>query len=77
MFSPFPVWTGEIRPGEGGGVHQKEAAPGLTAVLLHPQCPAVPQESSNARTYARLHTGTGTEQLWVYKLGQTSSFISV
>lgn len=50
----------EGRPGEGGGLHPEEAAPGLPAVLLRPQRPAVPQESSHARTDVRLHSGTGT-----------------
>lgn len=58
---PSSTWTAEVRPGEGGGLHETEAAPGLTAILLRPQCPAVSQESSYAGTHARLHTGTGTE----------------
>lgn len=60
---PSPVWTAEGRLGEGGGVHQEEATPGFSAVLLCPQCPAVQEESSYARTNARLHSGSGTKLL--------------
>lgn len=63
---PSPVWTAEVRPSEGGGLHQKEAAPGLPAVLLRPQRSAVSQESSYAGTNARLHAGTGTGRLWAH-----------
>lgn len=60
---PSPVWTAEGRLGEGGGIHQEEAAPGVAAVLLRPQCLAVQEESRYARTNARLHSGSGTELL--------------
>lgn len=65
---PSPVWTAEGRLGEGGGVHQEEAAPGVAAVLLRPQCLAVQEESSYARTHARLHSGSGTELLLIHPL---------
>lgn len=61
-----PSRTGEVRLGEGGGLHPEEAALGLAAVLLRPQRPAVSQESRYAGTNARLHTGTGT----AHDLGQ-------
>lgn len=48
ILNPRPVWTAEVRLGEGGGLHPEEAAPGLPAVLLRPQRSAVPQENSNA-----------------------------
>lgn len=65
---PSPVWTAEGRLGEGGGIHQEEAAPGVAAVLLRPQCLAVQEESRYARTNARLHSGSGTELLLTYPI---------
>ena len=50
---------GEGGPGEGGGVHPEEAAPGVHAVLLRPQRPAVPQEGGHAGAHAGLHPSTG------------------
>lgn len=53
------TWTAEVGHGEGSGLHPQEAAPGLSAVLLRPQRPAVPQEDSHAGAHAGLHTGSG------------------
>lgn len=55
----LPLCTAKVRPSEGGSLHPEEAAPGLPAVLLCPQCAAVPQENSHAGAYAGLHAGTG------------------
>lgn len=57
---PSALCSAEVGPGEGGGLHPEEAAPGLAAVLLCPQRAAVPQENSHAGANAGLHAGTGS-----------------
>lgn len=73
------VWAAEDGLGEGGGLYQEEAAPGLTAVLLCPQCPAVSQESRDAGTHVGLHTSTGTElqfSIQTHGLKKRSDFLT-